>query len=345
MTKKITTDHPVIVLGLPLLVLLFSIFLTHTIPFSNNPSQLSLAITADLLITIPLLYLALIWKTKIPKYTAISAFIVGLIVASYIIPVEHQSLLSIAKTFVLPVIELGIFVVIVIQFHAISKKFKANSKDSIDFYDTIKIAVKETLPKKIAPLFITEIAVIYYAFFGWNNQPIKENEFTIHRRSGSREMLSAFSFIILIETFAVHMMLNSWSNTLAWVLTFLSIYTGLQIFALIRSLPKRPIKIEGSNIHFRYGFMCETTVEISNIESIEFSRKVDEGNNSIQKLSILGDIDTHNTLIHLKEEVTITRIYGIKKNFKTLALHVDEKEAFKNAIETKISNTVLRIKK
>ncbi len=334
MTKKITFHHPIIVFGLPLLMLLFSIFLTKTISFSNNPSQLSFAITADLLATVPLLYLALIWKTEIPKYTAISAFIIGLIAASYIIPTEHQSLLSIAKTFILPLLELGIFAVITLKFRAIVKKFKSQSNVSLDFYDTLKIAANEVLPKKIAALIVTEAAVIYYAFFGWKKQTLEENEFTIHRRSGSREMLGAFSFIILIETFAMHMAIHNWSNTLAWILTFLSIYTGLQVFALIRSLPKRPIKIEGDKVHLRYGFICETTIDIANIDSIEFSRKADKDNDSIQKLSILGDIDTHNTLIHLKEEATITRIYGIQKKYRTLSLHVDEKEQFKNRIET-----------
>ena len=52
-----------------------------------------------------------------------------------------------------------------------------------------------------------------------------------------------------------------------------------------------------------------------------------------RKLSPLGDFESHNVVIQLKNENTLNRLYGFKKTYKTIALHIDEKEQFKTRLE------------
>ena len=95
---------------------------------------------------------------------------------------------------------------------------------------------------------------------------------------------------------------------------------------------KRPISIENNKLYLRYGIMTETTIKISDIDFIEQSSKDIELNDETRKLSFLGELENHNIVIHLKTENTLIGLYGIKKKFKKLALHVDDKVGFINQV-------------
>ena len=52
--------------------------------------------------------------------------------------------------------------------------------------------------------------------------------------------------------------------------------------------------------------MSEATIDLKDIESIEVSSKDIELNEDTRKLSFLGELESHNVVIHLKEENTLT---------------------------------------
>jgi hypothetical protein len=98
---------------------------------------------------------------------------------------------------------------------------------------------------------------------------LKENEFSYHKDSGTITLLIAIIFIVAIETLVLHILLTKWSSLVAWILTFLSIYSGIQIFGFLKSMFKRPISIENNKLFLRYGIMNETTIDLKNIDNIE----------------------------------------------------------------------------
>lgn len=118
----------------------------------------------------------------------------------------------------------------------------------------------------------------------------------------------------------------------AWVLTILSVYSGIQVFGFMKSMFKRPISIDNGRLYLRYGIMSESTIEINNIASIEVASKEIEFDNEIRKFSILGSLEEHNVIIHLSEENTLTRLYGIQRKYKSLAIYVDDKSQFAKQI-------------
>ena len=130
----------------------------------------------------------------------------------------------------------------------------------------------------------------------------------------------------------LHTLLAKWSNTAAWVLTFLSIYSGIQLFGFLKSMFKRPILIEDKKLFLRYGIMNETIIDTEIIDSIEISSKDITLDKETRKLSFLGELESHNIIIRLKEENTLIGLYGVKRKFKNLVLHVDDKVEFKNKI-------------
>ena len=99
--------HLISIVTLVALILALIVF-TQSAPFKSQVSQFAILVTIDFLLTIPLLYLVVIRKTRIPKTTVIPIFALGILLASILIPQDHQQVLNLAKQWLLPLIEVGV---------------------------------------------------------------------------------------------------------------------------------------------------------------------------------------------------------------------------------------------
>ena len=337
MNKAVNLKKNLMIFAIPLLIILIMVFFTKSNVFMANPNTLSIGITFDLLLTVPLIYFLLIRKTNIPKTTMVPILILGIIICSLILPAKNQFYLNLFKTWALPIAELSILYFVISNGRKGIKRYKLNNTESFDFFTTLKSTCYEILPKGAVIPIVTEIAVFYYGFVYWKRRKLKDNEFAYHKDSGTVTLLIAVIFIVAIETITLHILLAKWNTTVAWILTFLSIYSCIQIFGFLKSLYKRPISIENNKLYLRYGIMNETTIALSNIDSIEISSKDLELNTETRKLSFLGELESHNIVIRLKEENTLIGLYGIKRKYKNLLVHVDNKIEFKERINIAIN--------
>jgi len=329
MHKTINLQKNLILFGIPLLIIGLMIFIAKSSIFINNSNSLATGITFDLLLTVPFIYFLLIRKTNIPKTTVVPFLILGIVISSIILPSENQHYLNLFKTWVLPIVEISILSFVIYNVRKGIKHYNLNKNESFDFFTTLKSTCYEILPKGFVIPVVTEIAVFYYGFIYWKKRDLKENEFSYHKESGTVALLIVIIFLVAIETAVFHILLEKWSNVAAWILTFISIYSGIQIFGFLKSMFKRPISIENNKLFLRYGIMNEATINIEDIESIELSSKDVELNKETRKLSFLGDLESHNLIIKLKKENTLIGLYGMKRTFKNLTFHVDDKIKFK----------------
>jgi len=330
MGKTITFQKYLVIFGIPLFIIGLMVFIAKTSLFQTNTDNLAIGITFDLLLTVPLIYFLLIRKTNIPKTTILPFIIVGIVLCSILLPAENQYYLSLFKTWVLPVIEIFVLLYVIYNVRKGIKSYKLKKNTSFDFFTTLKSTCSEILPKSVVIPVATEIAVFYYGFIYWKKRKLKENEFTYHKNSGTVTLLVAIILIVAIETVVLHTLLAKWSTIAAWILTLLSIYSGIQLFGFLKSMLKRPISIENGKLFLRHGIMTETTIDIKDIESIALTSKDVELNKETRKLSFLGELESHNVLIKLKKENTLTGLYGIKRKFINIVLYVDNKIEFKN---------------
>ncbi|GAA4801312.1 hypothetical protein [Litoribaculum gwangyangense] len=258
-----------------------------------------------------------------------------------ILPSENQYYLDIFKTWIFPIVELSIVSYVIYKVSKAVKRFNLNKNESFDFFTTLKSTCSEILPKRVAIPVVTEIAVFYYGFINWRKRKLYKNEFSYHKDSGTVTLLLAIICIVAIETVVLHILLSKWSDIAAWVLTFISIYSGIQIFGFLKSMYQRPVSIENGKLHLRYGIMNETIIDLRNIDSIEISSKDIELNKETRKLSFLGELESHNIVIHLKEKNTLTGLYGIKRNYHNIAFYIDDKNNFVNSLNDAIENREL----
>ncbi len=311
---------------LPVAIVLGCIYVAGSPLFLENPHQLAMAITFDLLVSTPVIYFLIIRKTTIPKTTVVPVFILGLVVASVILPAEHQTHLSLVKTWFLPFLEIGIITYLIITIRKAFKKIRQNQSDTPDFFIAAKNAADSILPKGVSAAFATELSLFYYGFVHWKKRVLQHNEFSYHRTTSTRMVLGVFVFLIIIEAFAVHLLLQGWSLVVAWILTGLSIYGCFQVYGILRSLSKRPISLNNHTLKLTYGVMGHVEIPHAQIKSITAQTKSLDAKEGLIYLSPFKDMEGHNVLIEVKEPMKLSGFYGFKKPFTSIAVYVDEPE-------------------
>lgn len=316
-------------------IVMFSIVIAQTSAFINEPLIAS-AITLDLTLTLPIAYWFFIRKTKISKLTVLEFLIFGIILAYFILPENNRQLLDYLIYFALPVIEVGALTYAGFIIYKSRKTFKSLSRNGKDFLEILRETLGKEFPSAIlAKAFSFEIAGFYYAFIAWKARR-GEKLFTYHKQNGVTALLIVFGFMIAVETFVLHFFVAKWSMIAAWILTAFSIYFLFQIFAHGKAVFLRPVEIAGDKLFVRCGLLGDAEIELANITSIERIASSFIPEKGDIKLSPLGDFSACNLKISLQTEAVLNSVYGRKKNFKAIALSIDEAEIFKSEIEKRI---------
>lgn len=338
MNGSITINRTVLSLVIPSLLFLGIILMIKSPIFPTDSDMVSLGITIDLLLTIPLIFYVLNRKTAIPNTTVLAIVAVGVVIGSVTLPKSNQFYLDFFKTWFIPVLELMVITYIVLKVKTSLKKYRDKDNTQLDVFTLLKEVCNSFLPSKLVYPIATEVAVFYYGFVSWKKKPLSHDEFTYHKQSSSIAILGALILMTIVETFALHILLVRWNPIVAWVLTGISIYTIFQIWGLIKSLSKRPVLLDKSQLILRYGLLNEANISLENIGHIEITERDLEGNKAIRALSPLDKLEGHNIIIHLKNECNVIGFYGIKKKCKSVALHLDDVELFKKRVNYFLHN-------
>ncbi len=323
---------------IPVTLLLILVFILNSTLFITHQHTLSPYITIDFILTIPLVYFLLIRKTKVSNLTIAPFLIACIVIASYVIPETHQDTLTLTKTWLIPIVELSVITIIILKVRKAISQYKVAANQHQDFYSILQETCASVLPTVPAKLAANEIALIYYGFFNFKRSVLKPNEFSNYRGSGILSTLGAVIFLVAIEMVSIHILAAKWSSILAWILTGLSIYSAIQIFGIIRSIPKRPLIINKTELILRFGMLSETTIPIEAIEKIALANASDfDKAKSTKTLSLLGELEHSNVIIHLKTPQQLQFIYGKPKSYTKLLLFVDNHQSFKAQVARLLS--------
>ena len=321
-----------LIYGAPLFVILSSVLITQTSLFWQAPDALALGVTYDLALTSPLLYLFLIRNKPIPKTTAVPFFLGGLVLASFLLPENFHFHLDLLKTFLLPVVELSLFVVLLIKTRQTIREFR-HSPNQQDFLSSLRYsAIKTSGMEWAGNIVASEIAMLYYSLFCWRKLPkASDSSFSYHRQSGTPALYGALVLLLIVETLAVHIILHLWSPLTAWILTLSSIYTIIFIVGHLKACMYRPIVLLEDRLIIRCGITADAEIPFSSIASVSAT------NNSLNEkegfqLPMLKGIEPTNMEIKLHEPVVLSGMYGMRKSVQTLLLFVDQNEKFLTTI-------------
>ncbi|MEM8526869.1 MAG: hypothetical protein AAGG68_19670 [Bacteroidota bacterium] len=340
MNKTSTIQRNFLAFGLPFGILLTAVWITKTINFNVHPNM-SLALTLDFIITAPLAYLLIAWRKNLPKFTAISFLILGIILASIILPKEQQTWLEVAKLALAP-IELGVFSFLAWKTYQLIKQFRAEDTAHLDFLSTFSKVCQQVLGKNIYANLITyEVAFFYYGIIKWKRKPYHENAFAYHKKSGASIMYFAMLGLFVVEAFVVHILIARYNEFWAMIATGFSVYAIFQIIGHTKALAHRPILLEEENLIIRHGLAGDISIPYEQIKAITLDRRTPKEEKGVRQLA--GGLQPHNVKLELKTTHQLNGIYGIKKDFRTLFFFVDEVELFIQEVERKLSAAIGKV--
>lgn len=291
------------------------------------------AMALDLVLLAPLSYYLLSRKSRNWKFLTVPVLILSTTVGYHILPAQGVSTLQAFKQFGLPLVELLVVGIVGWKARQLFRSVKSSQERlPLDFVEVCMTATKEVLPLALARILTMELSMIYYGFVRWKKVPPNTNRFTYHLRSGTPALLGAFLLIIGVETLGLHFLLSKWSETIAWIITALSAYTGFQVFGIIRSMGQRMHELTEDELVLRYGLLASARIPLSQIHKMEKNARRLNPEETEVKLSPLGDLERHNVLITLKEPTQIQGLYGKPRAALVIGLHVDFPDDFVAAV-------------
>ncbi|MFI5150004.1 MAG: hypothetical protein ACHQRM_09750 [Bacteroidia bacterium] len=302
--------------------------------FKKHTDTLSTALILDLTITAPLVCYLLNRKSATSVSAVIKVFMLGMLLAGLLISAKDNSLLHFLKTWVSPLLEV-ILVLFLIQKFRIARRESIDAvRSGSDFYTYSRnYLIFFFGNKKAGAVIASELAVLYYTFFSRSKKATNlEIVFTSYKESGIRMILGLILGLMLIETCSMHFLFLIWNKTFAIVLTTISFYTCLQLFAHIRAIKQRPSLLIGDRLILRNGIWGgEASIDLDRIEKLEYSGRTLKGP-GIAKLSFLKKMDNHNLIIHLKQPVIVTGAFGIEKHASVILVYIDNVKHFASVI-------------
>ncbi len=302
-----------------------------TAEYHSNPVLFQLAITIDIALFLPFLYYLSIRRRAVPLTTLVPVFIACLVIASWVLPADGQRFLGWVKWLLVP-LEVSIMAYILLTVRRTMASFKAERSLVPGFVEQLDAALLKVFPStRLAAVLGTEIGVIHYGLFGWRKRTEAGDQrpSTYHVHCSYNAILGVFYFLIALETVFLHLLIARWTVIGAWVLTALSIYGLLFLFADRNAVLRRPILLDPSTLHVRIGMRWRVAIPLEAIVSARIIGASEQPAPGSADLLLLG---TSNVALDLDRELVATGLYGITRKFSQLRLAVDDREAFVKAL-------------
>jgi len=329
-------------LGLPLLVMLSSIIIVYSPFFAAHSAGMSTGVTLDLTVTAPLLYFLAIRRTAVSKMTVIRVFVVGVLVAGLLLG-SRSPLLHGIKTWISPVIEAVVVITVVWNIRKARRQVGRGEMDMLTHLRSIAARIFGN--ERVGDVLGSELAVIYYALMRRRKalagtvqtlaRPGKPGqgsaEFSYARASGAGPLVGVFLMAMVAEGVGLHFLIARWSVMTAWILTGLSAYTMLQLYAHMRAMKARLIQVKDGILFLRNGLAADVCVRIDMIEEITLTTRMVRGEEAL-KLALFGALEGHTVRIRLREPVTVVRMFGIRRRASVLLFAVDRPEELREAV-------------
>jgi hypothetical protein len=152
--------------------------------------------------------------------------------------------------------------------------------------------------------------------------------FTYDRKDGNAGNQQAFLILMLIDLPIGHAMAMMFAtNTVAWVLSVLTLLTLALMFAHYRATLRCPISLSRDTLYLRYGLaVAEAGVPLAAIERVEACR--DESKRRMPDVLRLSDAGVPNVRIALREPLTVHGWFGIERRVDTLDVGLDQPREF-----------------
>jgi hypothetical protein len=293
----------------------------------REPDLLYYGITFDLCITIPALFWFFLVRTgRSRPLSLIPVFLISASIAAAVIPAGHDGFLRTLAVAQAP-LELVVVAALVIRL----RRSASETAGETDILVRFRAAAESLFGKsRVGEAAVTELGALYYAATGWRKDEVQgPGTTTFHRLSGWGSIVLCIAVLIVAESIAVHLFVQQWSPTAAWIVTALDLWGILWLVGDYQAFRLRPTTVTADCIQLRFGMRWTAGIDAQNIESIRSLDPIEaeklRKERDYLRLSIL---DEPSMLMTLSEPVEVIGPIGMRKLIKRIGLRPDRPEVF-----------------
>jgi hypothetical protein len=292
--------------------------------FAANPELIAACIAIDLTLTAS----GLVWFLGVrragwPRWTIGMTFGLGIFLGRTVLP-AGTVLSAIMAVWI--TLEIALIVLAIGKLRTIvSAARRHDGPGPIDALAAGLVAAK--VPPRVAAIIATDATVMWLGVTGWFRRRAKTG-FSLYRRGGWTAVIFVLLKLVAVETILVHMLIATQSVVAAWIVTGLSIYSGLWLAADLHVLRLYPLRVTADAIVAAVGIRWRITIPRDAIASITPVTSVPDGafNASVMEPTLV---------VTLSRPIEIRGLFGIRRTASAIALSVDEPERFLSALPSR----------
>ncbi len=296
---------------------------------TQNPEIVVIAITADVAVGVPLLYFILLARKRYFSLVGVAvSYLSALVAVRLIMPAAFQSHFGFVDVVSA---ELAVFGVVAIKARDVASRVRLFQSDELYFADALRKGIQQGAGYSLlATVLSMEMSLIFFAFFGWftrfhTDRP-DHRAFSYHRRGTWPLVIFTIIFIGILETFALHIIIQIWSVQLAWIVTGLSVYTLWWLVGYYQSTRLQPVVVSPRYLHIRTGFRYRAVIPLSDIVLVRKWKSADNNLEGFVNVAVFGE---PGLCLLLKEPATIVGFFGKAQECEALGITLDDEQAFR----------------
>ncbi len=283
----------------------------------------------DLLITIPVAYYFLVVRSGAHSMPTIApVFVLSMLRASFLIPMAGN-----LKTFIGVVCEVALIGFVAMRVYGTIRTRSRPQEDTLqphDVTDMLYRGVSELIPiPAMARILASELAVFYYAFFSWRSRPVSGG-FSMHKESGIAALFGLLAGVSVVEAALVHLVVQRWSVTVAWILTAASIYGAVLLTGLARAFIVRSTILTPDTVELRCGLLWKISVPRTAISAFTVAAGPQHPANYVS----LAKLADPQYILELQESVIAEGLYGRSRKVTRIGMAMDDSRKFEQALRS-----------
>jgi hypothetical protein len=313
-----------------LLVAAAEVMVVQSAAFAARPRLLGGAVTVDLLVVVPLLWVWLgVRRGGMPAATLLPVLVAAWLAGKALLPAGGEGWLRAAAELA-PVLEAGALVYLVLRARRVVRAYR--SAPTPDPVLRLRQAVAAVLGAGTAGrLLADEVSMARYLLRPpGGGTPAGADVYPYHRTGGWGAVVFALSLAVAVEALAVHVLVAGWSVVAAWALTAASVYGGLWLVADWRATRTRPHLLGADRLLVRVGLRWTADVPLDLLEEVRERRPGDDPGEAGGLNTVV--VAPPDVVVSLRSPVEVEGPFGVRREARRLWLAVDEPDGFVAAL-------------
>jgi len=330
-SERIARRPLLLFLAAAVLALAVEAAVVGTAAFRARPGVMGGAVAFDLLVVVPALWAWLgVRRAGLPAITLAPVLVACWIAGRALLPAAAEDGLELAAA-AAPALEAALLVYLGLRVRRIARACRTSDVPDavLRLREGMASVLGEGLPARLAA---DEASMLRYLARPPADRGSPGEAFSYHRRSGWGAMVFALALAVAAEATAIHFLLAGWSLTAAWIVTALSVYSGLWLVADWRATRNRPLVVDGGSLLVRVGLRWTARIPL---EAVASARRARPG----EAPSGAGELSTAlpgppDVVLELERQVVVAGPFGLDRSVTRLGLSVDEPDALLRTLRT-----------